>query len=808
MDLATWQQLVEQIPFGKRLPQAVYVHVDGLLRLDPALLAMLGQVQRRFALDEEPSTLLKFAHRELRLSLLHYPDFEEDPHPALARAVTVDLAMGKIERRDYRESRNPPILHRKEAFLPPGDHRAHDWLSLTHQEEAAGLYANTSVIGTREGWLTVLRERGVSHVGHRLERVAAPSVPPADTRADALRGNRWRTALSRFGLSTPVQALLRFDLLRVEHRFLDYGCGQGDDVRALRELGHQAEGWDPHFAPDGLKREADIVNLGFVINVIENPAERAQVLQEAFGLARLAVVVGVMLVRERVFEGTTPYGDGVVSGLGTFQRYFEQVELCAYIESVLSVEPLVLGPGVVTAFRDPAELQAFLQRRSRRTIDFTALSARIFADKPRRQPALSAQERNQRLYDAHRELFEDFWAFLAKLGRTPPPEEYPRSPELGAIGFTLPRARALYVRMFGEQALDDAFLERNREVLDAFRACLEHLGRCPRLGEFSSATELEAIGLSLGKAYNLHVRRFGRASIREGFLRQHQELLDHCWQTFVDWGRIPKPSEYQRRTELHGIGLSLADVHGLFLERFGEETLVQARAIRRNDLLVYLALANFRKRVPFKDLPDRLRNDLVTFFATYTAAVEEAIALLYQAGDADRIAGLCDACRDGVIDDQALYLHTSLVANLDPVLRIYIGCAEVLCGDVRSADILKLHKRSGKLTLLCYDDFEGRRLPSLERRVKVLLKGQRLQEFDYSAGAETQVLYGKEQYVGQDHPKRETWASWSRKLERLIGPIIERGPSRETLQRQLAELGYDLQLRPLSKSEDDPKETC
>jgi DNA phosphorothioation-associated putative methyltransferase len=69
-------------------------------------------------------------------------------------------------------------------------------------------------------------------------------------------------------------------LLDGTHSLFDYGCGRGDDLRGLRENGIEAQGWDPYFAPDEPVVAADIVNLGFVINVIEDlrrgPADPCQ----------------------------------------------------------------------------------------------------------------------------------------------------------------------------------------------------------------------------------------------------------------------------------------------------------------------------------------------------------------------------------------------------------------------------------------------------------------------------------------------------------------------------------------------------
>jgi len=77
---------------------------------------------------------------------------------------------------------------------------------------------------------------------------------------------------------------------------LDYGCGQGDDVRALEAAGFNAVGWDPHFQPDPSSlRKSRITNLGFVLNVIEDPAERAEALRRSFDLTETCLAVSVML---------------------------------------------------------------------------------------------------------------------------------------------------------------------------------------------------------------------------------------------------------------------------------------------------------------------------------------------------------------------------------------------------------------------------------------------------------------------------------------------------------------------------------
>lgn len=79
---------------------------------------------------------------------------------------------------------------------------------------------------------------------------------------------------------------------------------------------------------------------------------------------------------------------------------------------------------------------------------------------------------------------------------------------------------------------------------------------------------------------------------------------------------------------------------------------------------------------------------------------------------------------------------------------------------------MKLHKRSGKVSFLIYDDFECRRLPELVRRVKINLRNQQVDVFERVPGAAPEVLCFKHRYVSPDHPRLKTWLRSSRQLER------------------------------------------
>jgi len=247
-------------------------------------------------------------------------------------------------------------------------------------------------------------------------------------------------------------------------------------------------------------------------------------------------------------------------------------------------------------------------------------------------------------------------------------------------------------------------------------------------------------------------------------------------------GRVPAKGEFERHDELLREVGSGNKAKNLFVRRFGEETLARAFELRRNDLQVYLALSNFKKKVPFRHLPDGLKRDIKTFLGGYKPAVEESQSLLFSAGNPEVIAKLCDETPFGHLDHQALYIHRGLVQELHPVLRIYVGCAEVLLGDLKEIDVIKIHKRSGKVTLLKYDDFEGKPLPELQERIKVNLRRQIVDVFDHRSVEKQELLYLKERYVAKDHPERPKWEEFSKWLMSQ-GLDLERGygPSKQEL---------------------------
>lgn len=168
---------------------------------------------------------------------------------------------------------------------------------------------------------------------------------------------RHKTAIRRGDFSRPVKCLLRDGLLAAGVSFFDYGCGRGEDLELLAAEGIDCNGWDPAYRPSAPRQEADVVSLGYVINVIEDPAERAATLRAAWGLSRHLLVVSAQVLLAGRGKNPVELGDGVRTGRGTFQKFYEQDELKAYLEAQLETEAIPAGIGTFYLFKDEARRQ-------------------------------------------------------------------------------------------------------------------------------------------------------------------------------------------------------------------------------------------------------------------------------------------------------------------------------------------------------------------------------------------------------------------------------------------------------------------
>jgi DNA phosphorothioation-associated putative methyltransferase len=675
---------------GKQIGEHLYLHVSATSLLPHEWGILVEAAAHQAAISPEIHFNVIKLHRDGdEVSLLAYLDFFDDAFPSLGRSWKVSFSRETCIFRTYEESKNPPILHRKELLLNKDDSRIPLYHALTATAEELGLFAEPNRIGFREYWYSLITERGYELADGQFVPIANSSIDFPEDPVELTSGiRRHLTALVRSNFSAPIQALSRHGLIDERISLFDYGCGRGDDIRGLVANGIDATGWDPHYAPDAEKRAADVVNLGFVINVIEDFNDRIEALRGAYACAKGVLSIAAMLSSQAPPEGR-PCRDGYISSRNTFQKYFTQAQLRDFIEHTLDESAIAAGPGVFFVFRDKDLEQKFLSKRYGHRAQ-TILSRGWVHDRPRSAPRRRL-DRSTTLFEENRSLIESVWATYLDLGR--PPDKDELEPEL---------------------------------------------------------------------------------------LVQIEEKL----------GSISK-------------SLKLAQ------SRFDALEVDQARHSRTSDLLVFFALQQFQKRKAYRNLEYGLQKDIRYFFGDYTTAQATARQELFNLSNLEAIEKACrESAEKGygwLEDGHSLQLHTSLLNRLPVILRIYVECATVLCGDIAEFDLVKIHIRSGKVTLLGYDDFEESPLPRLKRRVKVKLRDQDLDVFSYGEEYPPTLLYYKSRYINEEFPRYAEQLEFEDALDTLaLHNLTGYGPSESLFLKILDDMRWQIDGFKLIRSQRIP----
>jgi DNA phosphorothioation-associated putative methyltransferase len=75
-----------------------------------------------------------------------------------------------------------------------------------------------------------------------------------------------------------------------------------------------------------------------------------------------------------------------------------------------------------------------------------------------------------------------------------------------------------------------------------------------------------------------------------------------------------------------------------------------------------------------------LQRDIRAFFGSYSNACRLADDLLFRAGSAEAVDEACRRSAVGKLLPTALYVHHTALEALDPLLRVYEGCARAYLG--------------------------------------------------------------------------------------------------------------------------------
>lgn len=283
--------------------------------------------------------------------------------------------------------------------------------------------------------------------------------------------HRRRTAIGRAQVSRPVRLALESGLLSNQRTLFDYGCGRGQDLHRLKRLGIEADGWDPAHQPVSEKKPADVVNLGYVVNVIEDEHERRAALEEAWSLTEQILVVAARLDIERKRLQGDEYADGCVTSRDTFQKLYSQQELRDWVSETLEAPAIPAAPGVVFVFRDEALRHSYLAARYQR-----------------RRGAPQVRKADQ-VFEQHRNTLGPLIQFLTARGRLPARHELENVDELEANVGSIRQACAILRRVIGEDAWLPVREERTTELL--IYLALEKIAGRPKFSELPDTLQLD-----------------------------------------------------------------------------------------------------------------------------------------------------------------------------------------------------------------------------------------------------------------------------------------------------------------------------
>jgi DNA phosphorothioation-associated putative methyltransferase len=97
---------------------------------------------------------------------------------------------------------------------------------------------------------------------------------------------------------------------------------------------------------------------------------------------------------------------------------------------------------------------------------------------------------------------------------------------------------------------------------------------------------------------------------------------------------------------------------------------------------------------------------------------------------------------------------------------VYEGCARAYLGEIEGADLIKLHRHSGKVSYLTYPDFDADPHPALLRSIKLNLRTREIESGDYAASPNPPILHRKESFLLPDDPRRAKFDRLTRQEER------------------------------------------
>ena len=146
---------------GKKIMGSTYLHMSVFAEG----IEMPQSVKKALLLLSEAEkvdvNVVRYSKKDESVSLLLYKDFFDDEFPSLMKSWKLCAEINGLSSRDYSNSNNPLILHRKELLILNNHPQYESYQFLTQSLNNIGAFQNSHLIGRKKQWEHRLNSLGV-----------------------------------------------------------------------------------------------------------------------------------------------------------------------------------------------------------------------------------------------------------------------------------------------------------------------------------------------------------------------------------------------------------------------------------------------------------------------------------------------------------------------------------------------------------------------------------------------------------------------------------------------------------------------
>lgn len=176
---------------------------------------------------------------------------------------------------------------------------------------------------------------------------------------------RHKTAISRNKASTPTKLVFEKGYIEPGTIVFDWGCGKGKDDEWIASKGYNVIGFDPFYAPEQHPDKTDfskidVIICNYVLNVIEEPEERKELIQKILKKAKKDTTIIISVRKDKEINKSAQkskwkkYKDGFITKSKTFQKGYEEEELINLLKSngvKKDIKTYKISSGIVCIFK-------------------------------------------------------------------------------------------------------------------------------------------------------------------------------------------------------------------------------------------------------------------------------------------------------------------------------------------------------------------------------------------------------------------------------------------------------------------------